>query len=269
MPKRFDLTGKVAVVTGILGKLGTIWAEALLDAGSVIYGIDKAGMKESGEFIRLMEIFGADRIYLSRSDITVKDSVRNALNDCLNRFGTPDILVNNAGIDQPPGLVKSFRLEEIPADIFMGTLTVNLYGTFLMTQIFGGEMARRGRGSIINIGSLYAGVSPDMHFYDHLETDPPFIKPPAYGASKAGVVNLTKYFSTHWGGCGVRVNTLSPGGVLGGQDEDFKKKFTSRVPLGRMADFEDLKGPIVFLASDAASYVTGIELMVDGGFTAW
>ena len=130
-------------------------------------------------------------------------------------------------------------------------------------------MIRAGQGSIIYIGSLYASVSPDERFYDHIKSDPPFLKPPAYGASKAAVVNLTRYLATLWAPHGVRVNALSPGGVLGGQDEDFKRKFCSRVPLGRMADAQDLRGPLVFLASQASSYVTGIELIVDGGFTAW
>src|SRR5581483_8159512 len=130
-------------------------------------------------------------------------------------------------------------------------------------------MAARGRGSIVNIGSLYASVSPDQRFYDHMPGDVPFLKSPAYGASKAAVVNMTKYFATLWGPHGVRVNTLSPGGVVGAQDEQFKRKYGARVPLGRMAQFEDLKGPLVFLASRASSYVTGHELRVEGGFTAW
>ena len=146
---------------------------------------------------------------------------------------------------------------------------VNLLGTFQVIQVFGARMVAEGRGSIINIGSLYASVSPDQRFYDHLAGDLPFLKSPAYGASKAGVVNMTKYFSTLWGPSGVRVNTLSPGGVLGGQDEQFKAKYGSRVPLGRMAVPDDLTGPLVFLATAASSYVTGHELRVDGGFTAW
>ena len=146
---------------------------------------------------------------------------------------------------------------------------VNLLGTFQVTQVIGARMAARGTGSIINIGSLYASVSPDQRFYDHLPGDLPFLKSPAYGASKAAVVNMTKYFATLWGGSGVRVNTLSPGGVQGGQDDQFKAKYGSRVPLGRMAQADDLKGPLVFLASRASSYVTGHELRVDGGFTAW
>ncbi len=148
-------------------------------------------------------------------------------------------------------------------------LEVNVVGLFQVAQVFGAAMVERGSGSIINIGSLYASVSPDARFYDHLAVDPPFLKPPAYGASKAAVVNLTRYLATHWGPRGVRVNALSPGGVLGGQDGEFRRKFNARVPLGRMAEASDLGGPLVFLASEASSYVNGIELRVDGGYTAW
>ena len=130
-------------------------------------------------------------------------------------------------------------------------------------------MVEAGRGSIINIGSLYASVAPDSRFYDHIPSNPPFLKPPAYGASKAAVVNLTRYLATLWASSGVRVNSLSPGGVLGRQDDDFKRKFCARVPMGRMATEDDLRGPLLFLASEASAYVTGTELVVDGGFTAW
>jgi NAD(P)-dependent dehydrogenase (short-subunit alcohol dehydrogenase family) len=178
--------------------------------------------------------------------------------------------VNNAGIDAPPAAAGGgHRLEDIPFDVNRRIFEVNTLGVFQVMQVFGADMAAAGRGSIINIGSLYASVSPDARFYDHIVSDPPFLKPPAYGASKAAIVNLTKYFATAWGPSGIRVNTLSPGGVLGAQDEQFKRKFTSRVPLGRMALHQDLIGPLQFLASDASAYVTGAELRVDGGFTAW
>src|SRR6185436_13762656 len=132
----------------------------------------------------------------------------------------------------------------------------------------GAAMRDEGRGSIVNIGSLYATVAPDPSFYSHLPGDPPFLKPAAYGASKAAVVNLTRYFARLWGPHGVRVNALSPGGVRGGQDAEFVRKYSERVPLGRMAEPDDLAGALLFLASDASAYVTGQELRVDGGFTA-
>jgi NAD(P)-dependent dehydrogenase (short-subunit alcohol dehydrogenase family) len=136
-------------------------------------------------------------------------------------------------------------------------------------QVFGARMAAEGRGSIVNVGSLYASVSPDVRMYDHVPMDPPFLKPPAYGASKAGLVNLTRYFATHLAPRGVRVNALSPGGVAGGQDAEFVAKFSARVPLGRLGEPAELVQPLLFLATEASSYVTGINLKVDGGFTAW
>jgi NAD(P)-dependent dehydrogenase (short-subunit alcohol dehydrogenase family) len=178
--------------------------------------------------------------------------------------------VNNAGIDRPPaGSKGGHLLEDIPFEENREVIEVNTLGLFQVTQIFGDRMVKAGRGSIINIGSLYASVSPDERFYSHIQSDPPFLKPPVYGASKAAVVNLTKYLATLWAPHGVRVNALSPGGVLGDQDAEFKRKFCDRVPLGRMATADDLCGPLLFLASQASSYVTGIELVVDGGFTAW
>jgi NAD(P)-dependent dehydrogenase (short-subunit alcohol dehydrogenase family) len=180
------------------------------------------------------------------------------------------VLVNNAGVDQPPDSPKGrHHLPDLPIGEFRRMVEVNLLGTFQVIQVFGGRMAAGRGGSIVNIGSLYASVSPDPNFYEHLAGDAPFIKSPAYGASKAGVVNLSRFFATHWADRGVRVNTLSPGGVLAGQDEQFKAKYGARVPLKRMAEADDLKGPLVFLASSASSYVTGHELRVDGGFTAW
>ena len=269
MIERFSLDGQVAVVTGALGKLGPIWAEALLDAGARVAALDVPGGQPSDSFSALA-LRAGDRLRRFDCDITHRGSIEAAAQLVCARLGDPVVLVNNAGVDQPPDADGNrSRIEHLPLEQFRRMIEVNLLGTFQVTQVFGGRMADLGRGSIVNIGSLYASVSPDQRFYDHLPGDLPFLKSPAYGASKAGVVNMTKYFSTLWGPCGVRVNTLSPGGVLGGQDEQFKTKYGSRVPLARMASFDDLKGPLVFLASDAASYVTGHELRVDGGFTAW
>jgi NAD(P)-dependent dehydrogenase (short-subunit alcohol dehydrogenase family) len=178
------------------------------------------------------------------------------------------VLVNNAGIDEPPRPGSGGRtLDDVFIEDFRETVDVNLAGTYVATSVFGSAMRKRGRGSIVNIGSLYASVAPDPAIYEHLG-DPPFLKPPAYGASKAGVVSLTRYFARLWGPHGVRVNALSPGGVRGDQDEQFISKYCARVPLRRMAELTDLVGPLLFLASDASAYVTGFELRVDGGFTA-
>ena len=265
----FSLDNQVAVVTGACGKLGPVWVEALLDAGARVAALDLVSAQPSVPYVSLEQSAGA-RLKRFVCDITHRGSIEAAEQRVRAELGEPSVLVNNAGVDQPPdsGGNRS-RIENLPLEEFRRMVEVNLLGTFQMTQVFGGRMAEQGRGSIINIGSLYAAVSPDQRFYDHLTGNEPFLKSPAYGASKAGVVNMTKYFSTLWGPRGVRVNTLSPGGVLGAQDDQFKSKYGSRVPLGRMATFEDLKGPLVFLASSASSYVTGHELRVDGGFTAW
>ena len=270
MKNIFDLTDDAAVVTGALGKLGPVWIEALLGAGASVFALDLPGSDVSEEFDRLKSQYGQSRLQLNRTDVRDRDSLEAVCDNCIAAFGTPTILVNNAGIDRPPANSdKGYRLEDIPFEENQAIFEVNTLGLFQVTQIFGSRMAASGRGSIINIGSLYASVSPDERLYDHIPGDPPFLKPPAYGASKAAVVNLTRYLATLWAPHGVRVNALSPGGVLGGQDEEFKSKFCSRVPLGRMAEAEDLHGPLLFLASQASSYVTGTELVVDGGFTAW
>jgi len=235
------LRGRVAVVTGALGNLGPVWTRALADAGATVVGID---VREGDGVLR--------------ADVTDRASLERVLAEA----GTPAVLVNNAGIDAPPASRPSSGDE----GEFSRTLEVNVTGVYNSTQVFGRAMCEAGRGSVVNIGSLYASVAPIPALYDHL--DPPFTKPAAYGASKAAVVNLTRYFARLWGPYGVRVNTLSPGGVRGGQDAEFVRKYSERVPLGRMAEPDDLVGALLFLASDASAYVTGHELRVDGGFTA-
>jgi len=266
----FNLQGEIAVVTGALGKLGSIWIETLLEAGAKVYALDQPGARASEAFKNLKSHYDDQLLQLASADVRERRALEAASQQCLDGFGVPSVLVNNAGIDQPPGqLEKGCCLEEIPFELNREVFEVNTLGLFLVTQVFGGQMAKAGRGSIINIGSLYASVAPDSRFYDHIECNPPFLKPPAYGASKAAVVNLTRYLATLWAPCGVRVNALSPGGVSGDQDPEFRRKFCERVPLGRMAEASDLRGPLLFLASAASAYVTGIELVVDGGFTAW
>jgi NAD(P)-dependent dehydrogenase (short-subunit alcohol dehydrogenase family) len=232
-----DLAGRLAVVTGALGRLGPVWTEALRGAGATVVGIDVR--EEAG---------------VVPGDVTDRASLERVLAE----HGAPHVLVNNAGVDVAPG--------QADAAGFQRTLEVNVAGLYNATQVFGEAMCEAGRGSIVNIGSLYASIAPIPSLYDHIE--PAFTKPAAYGASKAAVVNLTRYFARLWGPMGVRVNALSPGGVVGDQDAEFVRKYSERVPLGRMAEPADLVGALLFLASDASAYVTGHELRVDGGFTA-
>jgi NAD(P)-dependent dehydrogenase (short-subunit alcohol dehydrogenase family) len=266
---QFDLTGKIAVVTGALGKLGPTWCRALLEAGAKVAALDLAGAKPSENYAALAVQFAEDRLKYFPGDVTKRDQLVAAREQIHTHFGGVDILVNNAGIDQPPSKTSSFLLQDIPYEQFTHVVEVNVAGAFLCSQVFGPDMLAKCAGSIINIGSLYASVSPDVKMYDHIKMDPPFIKPPAYAASKAALLQLTRYFAAHWGPHGVRVNAISPGGIEGGQDTQFKEKFARRVPLGRLGEQSDLTGPAVFLASAASLYVTGQNLQVDGGFTTW
>ena len=265
----FRLDGEIAVVTGAVGRLGPIWIGALLDAGAKVAALDLPNAPKTKEF-EAMAATGDHRLQLFDCDITDRSSLETVRARVIERLGPPTVLVNNAGIDQPPdGASARHTVERFPVDLFRRMIEVNLTGAFKVTQVIGTVMAELGLVSVVNIGSLYGSVSPDQRFYAHLPGDPPFLKVPSYGASKAGLASLTKYFATLWGSRGVRVNTLSPGGVLAGQDAAFRQKYCDRVPLGRMAVAADLTGPLVFLASPASSYVTGVELRVDGGFTAW
>jgi len=258
----------VAVVTGAAGNLGPVWIEGLLAAGHRVAALALPGTEGDPALRELAKQHGS-ALEVVPADVTSRPDLEAAAEHVSRLWGVPSVLVNNAGVDAPPTPGLGTSLADLPADAFRRVLEVNLLGAFQVMQVFGLLMAGAGHGSIINIGSLYAGVSPDQRMYDHLPMDPPFLKPPAYGSSKAGLVNLTRYFATHLAGTGVRVNALSPGGVSGGQDPEFVAKFSSRVPLGRLAEPQELIGPLLFLASDASSYVTGIELKVDGGFTAW
>jgi NAD(P)-dependent dehydrogenase (short-subunit alcohol dehydrogenase family) len=261
-----SLAGEVAVVTGICGRLGPVWATALLEAGASVIGIDVRA--DAGK--PLTDGGHAGQYLGIQADVTDLSSLRDTLTIFADRVGPPSILVNNAGIDQPPSAHgRSWRFEDVPEDLSMDVLDVNAVGALRTCQVYGPEMVRRHRGSIINIGSLYGIVAPDPRVYAHLDLDPPFLKPPAYGMSKAGVGALTRYLAALWGERGVRVNTLSPGGVLGDQDPVFLRKFTSRVPMRRMATADDLTGPLLFLASGLSSYVNGTELVVDGGYVCW
>ncbi len=265
--KRFRLDGNLALVTGALGNLGSVWIRGLLEAGAEVVGVDVERAKISDSFQELLDKYSG-KLSLLRIDVTNRNSVVKGFKES-KKIGFTSIIVNNAGIDQPPTAPKKgYLLEEIPIEAGQKIFDVNVLGAFLVMQIFGSEMVKKNQGTIINIASHYGLVSPDPGFYTHIKTDPPFLKPPMYGSSKAALIQLTRYMAVLWGKNNVRVNSISPGGVFNNQDVRFVKKYSLRVPLGRMAKADELIGPLVFLASDAASYVTGANIVVDGGFTA-
>ena len=209
-------------------------------------------------------------------DINRKATIEAALDDMQAAWGdAPDVLVNNAGIDTQPSAPPevSGPFENFPEEVFREVVDVNLVGTFLACQAVGARMVAAGKGgSIINIGSIYGMVSPiqDIYAYKKEMTGVPFIKPVAYSAAKSGIYNLTRYLATYWGKQGIRVNTLTPAGVWRDtQDEIFQRNFCARMPMGRMSQENEFNGSLIFLASQASSFMTGSNLVVDGGWTAW
>jgi NAD(P)-dependent dehydrogenase (short-subunit alcohol dehydrogenase family) len=264
----FSLSGKVAVVTGALGLIGKHHCYALAEAGAHVVVTDLDGGK-CREFATNLnpESMGCS------VDISDYNSVLELKSLILEKFGHVDILVNNAAIndmfENPALAAEQSKFENYPINLFEKSLKVNITGTVICAQILGTEMAKNSGGSIINIASTYGVVSPDQSLYQNKEGEQLFYKSPAYPTTKGAVLAFTKFLAAYWGDKKVRVNALSPGGVENGQDDFFIEKYSTKTPLKRMAQPSDYKGALVFLASDASAYMTGANLIVDGGFTIW
>lgn len=270
----FDVSDRVVVITGGLGQIGAEFVKEFHARGARVAVISRT-VSESRVREVLGDLAGSDRLRAYAADITSRESVDRALDALEADWGTARILINNAGLDTQPSAPPevSGPFEDFPEDVFREVVEVNLVGTFLMTQAVGRRMKAAGqRGSIINVGSIYGMVSPiqDIYAYKAEQTGVPFIKPVAYSAAKSGVYNLTRYCATYWGKDGIRVNTLTPSGVgRDTQDAEFQANYTARMPMGRMAEADEFNGAAVFLGSDASRYMTGANLVVDGGWTAW
>ena len=245
-----------------------IIAYALAEAGANIVVADL----DEENCIKFAKELATDSIGIG-VDITKPNSIKKLRDIALDKFGSIDILVNNAAIndmfENPQAAEELSMFENYPLDMWQKSLDVNLTGTFLCSQIIGTEMAKQGKGSIINIASTYGMVGPDQSIYKKPDGSQTFYKSPAYPATKGTIINFTRFLAAYWGNKGVRVNTLSPGGVENNQDEYFVNNYSQKTMLNRMAQPYDYKGAIVFLASDSSSYMTGANLVVDGGWTAW
>lgn len=264
----FSLKNKVAIVTGALGLIGKNHCIALAEAGAnvVVCDLDEAKCKEFASTLPTKSIgVGVD--------ITNQPSIENLRDKTLKTFGKIDILVNNAAIndmfENPQTAAEQSMFENYPLEMWQQSLNVNVTGTFLCSQVIGTEMAKSKKGSIINVASTYGIVGPDQSIYKKPNGSQSFYKSAAYPATKGAIISFTRFLAAYWGNKGVRVNTLSPGGVENNQDEYFISNYSAKTPLGRMAQPTDYKGAIIFLASDASSYMTGANLIVDGGWTAW
>ena len=257
----FDLSGRVAVVTGGLGQMGQIYTDGLVARGMRVAVFDVAAGPGSD-----------DSVSHHRVDVTDRSSIEAATAEVVDQWGAPHLLVNNAALDSPPDAPPEEvgPFETYPEASFDQVMDVNVKGVVLCCQVIGAAMAEAGRGSIVNVSSVYGLLSPpqDLYEFRRLKGET-FFKPVAYSVSKSALLNLTRYLATYWARSGVRVNTLTLGGIFNAQPEEFLEAYGARVPLGRMADAGEALGAVVFLASDASSYVTGANLVVDGGWTAW
>jgi NAD(P)-dependent dehydrogenase (short-subunit alcohol dehydrogenase family) len=248
----FDISGRVAVVTGGLGQLGSVYVE---------------GLRERGMKVAVFDIAAEDGV-----DVTDRPSIEAATERVVAELGVPHLLVNNAALDSPPDAPAEEvgPFETYPESSFDQVMDVNVKGTLLCCQVVGAAMAREGRGSIVNISSVYGLLSPQQDVYEFRRRGgETFTKPVAYSVSKSAILNLTRYLATYWAKDGVRVNTVTLAGVYNDQPAEFLEAYTARVPLGRMAEAREALGAVVFLASDASSYMTGANLVVDGGWSAW
>jgi NAD(P)-dependent dehydrogenase (short-subunit alcohol dehydrogenase family) len=269
----FDLAGRVAVITGGAGMLGLRHAEILSDAGAIPVLVDlEAG--RCAEAAASLLSRGAARAEAIAADITSEKDVARLASEIQDRLGRVDILINNAALTVKGGGASDpdyfAPFEQYPEALFSKALDVNLKGAFLVTRALGPAMAERGKGVIVNIASDVALISPDHRIYRGMTYgDKPFNTPIAYSMSKAALLAFTRYLATYWADRGVRVNALSPAGVWDGHDEQFTARLSSLIPLGRMAEKDEYKGAILFLCSDASSFMTGANLVVDGGRTAW
>lgn len=270
----FLLKDKVIIVTGGAGLLGRMHAEAILDAKGipVILDVDDNKISESKKVI---EKKYSKKIFALNCDITNRDSVKICLDKIIKLTNRLDGLINNAAIDPKVGNSLNSqnlnRFEDFSLDIWLNELNVGLTGAFICSQIFGEYMATQKKGVIVNISSDLSIISPDQRLYEKegvAENLQP-VKPVTYSVIKTGLIGLTKYLATYWAKKGIRVNAISPSGVFNNQDSVFVERIIKSIPLGRMANKDEYKSSLIYLLSDASSYMTGFNLVVDGGRTSW
>ncbi len=271
---RFRLTGRVAIVTGGAGLLGVRHAEAIAGMGGCPVLVDVDGRHAQAEAERLSDAYGTPALGIA-ADITHADAVKAMVRQVMDRFGRVDILINNAARnplqERLASDVTRSRLEHFAIDEWDRDIAVGLTGAFLCSREVGIEMARQKKGVILNIASDLGVIAPDQRIYrrpDLPEGCQP-AKPVSYSVVKHGLIGLTKYLATYWADQGIRVNALSPGGVYTGQEESFVKRLADLIPMGRMAQDDEYQAAVVFLVSDASSYMTGANLIIDGGRTVW
>jgi NAD(P)-dependent dehydrogenase (short-subunit alcohol dehydrogenase family) len=267
----FDVSGRVVILTGGCGLLGTEYARAFARADARVVVADTRIAPAEALAAAISEQYGVQPLPV-QVDVSSKPSVQAMIERVLATFGRVDVLVNNAAIDpkfDPAHAgAHSTAFEDYPLSVWNESLAVNVTGMFLCAQAVAAPMLSQGKGVIINICSIYGLVGPNQSLYTTREGEEAY-KPVAYSVTKSAVLGLTRYLATYWAGKGIRVNTLSLGGVFNGHDDEFVARYSELTPLRRMADRSEYSGALIFLASDASSYMTGANLVVDGGWTSW
>ena len=261
--KLFDLSGKVVIITGAAGNLGSQYAEGLSQVGANVVLGDLDYVKCKQISIKLKKKYGVDPLPL-KLDLTKKLSVKNFITKTIKKYSKIDVLINNAAY-QGNNKIRKTSFEELSLHDWNKAISVNLTGIFLICQQAGKIMKKQGTGNIINISSTYGLVAPDQRIYGNSGQNAGSF----YSATKSAVINLTRYLASYWANTGIRVNTLSLGGVKKSQTKSFIKNYSKKTMLGRMAQQDEYIGAIIFLASNSSSYMTGSNLVVDGGWTAW
>jgi NAD(P)-dependent dehydrogenase (short-subunit alcohol dehydrogenase family) len=269
----FDLTGRTAVITGGAGLLGRQHAQAIASAGGVPVIVDLAAAQPARQARELARIWKVQAMGVV-ADITNAAQVKDLAGTVLKRFGQVDILINNAANNpkvEGGGKTPWSRLEDFPMAVWEADLAVGLTGAFLCSRELGSIMARQGRGVIINVASDLAIIAPDQRLYRRkgIARNRQPVKPVTYSVVKSGLLGLTRYLATYWADRGVRANAISPGGIYNGQSDEFVARLKKLIPMDRMARLTEYQAAMIFLCSDASSYMNGANLVIDGGRSCW
>ncbi len=266
----FDLSGKVAVVTGAGGILGRHFCAGLAEAGAAVALVDIREDAVNELATELSDKYGVKARGFA-CDVSDPDSVAGLAKQVVDVFGGIDILHNNAAAKSDDLDAFFAPFEDYTLEQWRQIMAVNLDGIFLVAQAVGKQMVKQGRGgSIIQTSSIYGLMGPDQRIYEgSFYMNRQINTPAVYSASKAGIIGLTKYLATYWADKGIRVNAIAPGGTESGQNDEFMRRYSARIPMGRMAKAQEIVGALLYLASDASGYVTGQTIAVDGGLAAW
>jgi 2-deoxy-D-gluconate 3-dehydrogenase len=266
------LGGRVAIITGGAGLLGREYALAMAGMGAHVVIADTDAQAGTNVVAEISEQASGGATFVE-TDVSRKSSVQAMVMRIMAEQGQIDILVNNAALDPKFDQEQAGEywggFEDFPLERWERSLAVDLTGMFLCAQAVANPMLKRGRGVIVNISSIYGLVGPDQRIYDMPGAQQQASKPVSYSVTKSAALGLTRYLATYWAGKNIRVNSLTLGGVYNGHDDEFKRRYCYHTPMARMANRQEYRGALLFLISDASSYMTGANLVVDGGWTAW